>query len=785
MNAAEKVQLEKVSLLLRQGAQVNAEDGWKRTPLLLAIRWRSSPSKEETRLKCVKVLLQAGANIRHCDEGGNNALHYATFRRYPSIAQHLLTVDPSLCLVKNFAEETALHVAADQAQPAIISILLQYGARVDGEDNEERTPLLSAIGRWSPHSQEEPRLECVKLLLQAGANIRLCDKNGNNALHRATKCGYLSIAQHLLTVDPSLCLVKNSFEETALHVAADQAQPAIISILLQYGARVDGEDNEERTPLLLAIGWESSPSQEEERMECVKILLEWRARIDCYDKDKNNAMHYASHSGYKSIVRHLLFSDSSLATKKNKEGKTSADMGNEDFKVLIRKVVPLRNKEKALLDVVIDVDMRYLVPDFISSLAPIDVKNSEGKMPYELVEDDHLKTLLCPYYRENHRYSLVTFIGKGSFGSVYKVTHNVSENALARKLIPIDNTSERDRTLVAREIRAMRRVDHPNVVKLVEFWREVNDVVIIMELCEQNLDQWLCNYRRPEDRDREMSSIQKLFVDISGGVAYIQSKGFIHRDLKPSNILLNGSGNSLVAKIADLGLGRLEEGNSHDIQREMFFGLMTDASFGAMSLIPNVSRLLRESHIMIKYMMEWNYEERPTSAEFQVLQENSGPRGAQVEPRHLNETSDEEKDWNQDLNKPRDNDLSGICGMLEDHPSYCIFGLGRLDYGPVTVLGGTPNVPLDPLSHKSSLIHTSEHVPVPLWTHRGTSVASTGFRIGRSSSEDSWTSLKETIASSLELEAETVVSGSCSSTKTKAFDPRRTHSRSPASPKTM
>ncbi|CAG0905827.1 unnamed protein product, partial [Cyprideis torosa] len=79
---------------------------------------------------------------------------------------------------------------------------------------------------------------------------------------------------------------------------------------------------------------------------------------------------------------------------------------------------------------------------------------------------------------------------------------------------------------------------------------------------------------------------------------------------------------------------------------EMFFGLMKDASFEAMSLIPNVSRLLRESH-MIEYMVE----ERPTFAKVQVLQENSGPRGAQVEPHHLNEASDEKKDWKQDLNK--------------------------------------------------------------------------------------------------------------------------------------
>ncbi|CAG0907744.1 unnamed protein product, partial [Cyprideis torosa] len=419
-----------ISILLQHGVQVDKADGWKRTPLLRAIGWGSPPSEEEDRLQCVKILLHDGANVRHCDGDGNNALHYATESRYPSIVKHLLTVDPSLCLVKNSLREAALTLqqAAEWGLPNSISLLLQHGALVYAQDRWKRTPLLQAIGWRSSPSEEEDRLRCVEVLLQAKANVRHCDQDGKNALHYATENRYLSIAQHLETVDPSLGLMN----------AAEKVDFEKVSLLLQKGAQVNAEDGWKRTPLLWAIGWKSSPSEEEDRLRCVEVLLQAGADIRHCDEDGDNALHYAVKSRFLSIVQHLIIVDRSLLDVKNKKGKTPSDLAEGNIKAHIEKVEGLLDRDDALWYAVSDGDFSALVPALIEHLKPIDGPNPEGKLPYEITGDEKLKSLLCPHNNENHRYKRVGYIAAGSFGQVDKVQHKVSEKLFARKLIKND-----------------------------------------------------------------------------------------------------------------------------------------------------------------------------------------------------------------------------------------------------------------------------------------------------------------------------------------------------------
>ncbi|CAG0902984.1 unnamed protein product [Cyprideis torosa] len=498
---------------------------------------------------------------------------------------------------------------------------------------------------------------------------------------------------------------------TALHWAAIHAHPRLVSLLLEHGARVEAEDWRKRTPLLVAIGWESSPSEEEDRLECVKVLLQAGANIWHCNEHGDNAIHYATSRRYLSIAQHLLTVDPSLCL-----------------------------------------------------LKPIDAANAEGQIPYDLTEEERLKPLLCPHDHPNHRYENVGYIDKGCFGDVDKVQHKVSGDVFARKLIKADRVPI---FVAQREVKAMKTMNHPNVVKLHEFWMETRCLVIVMELCQGSLDRWLLDHRERDERD-----IQKLLLDTSAGLAHIHENKMIHRDLKPNNILVNGSGESLMAKITDLGLAVETENRSassshsaavgsktyrapenygktgrarytnrvdvyslgliwgeilipilNDIQREMFFGLMKDASFGARPLIPYVKRFPREFG-MIQKMLQWNPKERSTSAEVHRF------------AREL---------WTQG---------TGITVFWAPVNGTTLMSVVSLVYeDQTTVLSqSVEEPPLCPWIRCSyelsdtmpqSMFLCSQHI-LP-YGH----TASTRFRIGRSSSENSLTSLKKTDASSM------------------------------------
>ncbi|CAG0898553.1 unnamed protein product [Cyprideis torosa] len=463
---------------------------------------------------------------------------------------------------------------------------------------------------------------------------------------------------------------------TALHWAASRAHPRLVSVLLQHGARVDAENKWKRTPLLEAIGWKSSPSEEEARLECVKVLLQEGANVRHCDEDGDNALHYACQSSHLSIVKQLLIADLSLLDVKNKKGKTPSNYAEDDVKAHIQKVEALLRSTNPALDAATDEDLHALIPVLIEQLNPINALNAEGKLPCDITRDANLKTLLCPYNHESHRYKRVGFIADGSFGQVDKVQHKVSGKLFARKLIKNDgNVMSGSGDVRAREVRAMKGIHHHNVVMLEEFWMERSCLVIIMELCEVSLDRWLLEHELREERD-----VRKLLLDTSAGLAHIHENNLIHRDLKPNNILVNGSGDSLTAKIGDLGLAVETRNRSfssshtaftgnklyrapencdnkdessyssvsnfferkgkytnkidvyslgliwseilipmmNHIEKDSFFELMKGQFFRARPLIPHVERFPREFD-MIQRMLESNYRKRPTSSEVHHL----------------------------------------------------------------------------------------------------------------------------------------------------------------------
>ncbi|MCL7024953.1 hypothetical protein MKW94_025216, partial [Papaver nudicaule] len=99
-----------------------------------------------------------------------------------------------------------------------------------------------------------------------------------------------------------------------------------------------------------------------------------------------------------------------------------------------------------------------------------------------------------------------------------------------------------------REVKSLRKLNHPNIVKLKEIVQENNELFFIFEYMEYNL------YQITRERQSPFSEaeIRNLMSQVLQGLAYMHKNGYFHRDLKPENLLVTND----IIKIADFGLAR-------------------------------------------------------------------------------------------------------------------------------------------------------------------------------------------------------------------------------------
>ena len=151
------------------------------------------------------------------------------------------------------------------------------------------------------------------------------------------------------------------------------------------------------------------------------------------------------------------------------------------------------------------------------------------------------------------QYEVLSLLGRGGMGAVYKARQIELDRLVAIKLLPLEVSVDRDfADRFRREGRAMAKLHHPNIISVHEFGTtSEGHLFFAMEFVEgANLHQMI--------HGPGLSPAQAL--EIIGGVcdalAYAHSEGVVHRDIKPANVMVSTKGK---VKVADFGLARLSD----------------------------------------------------------------------------------------------------------------------------------------------------------------------------------------------------------------------------------
>jgi len=153
------------------------------------------------------------------------------------------------------------------------------------------------------------------------------------------------------------------------------------------------------------------------------------------------------------------------------------------------------------------------------------------------------------------KYHLKDVLGTGAFSQVRLAESKESPGDLyAIKVIDKKALKGKEDSL-ENEIRVLRRLDHPNVVKLLEAYESKSSVYLVMELVTggELFD------RIVEKGSYTEKDAADLIKQVLSAVAYMHSSGVVHRDLKPENLLYHSPDEDSKIMISDFGLSKMEE----------------------------------------------------------------------------------------------------------------------------------------------------------------------------------------------------------------------------------
>ncbi len=145
-------------------------------------------------------------------------------------------------------------------------------------------------------------------------------------------------------------------------------------------------------------------------------------------------------------------------------------------------------------------------------------------------------------------YEIVASIGSGGMGEVYRAHDARLHRDVAIKVLPEHSCNDREAVArFQREAQAASALNHPHILTIYEIGSAPRDYIAMEYISGETLRDHIA-------RDRDITAVLDLLIQIADALARAHEANIVHRDLKPDNIMVTSDG---YAKILDFGLAKL------------------------------------------------------------------------------------------------------------------------------------------------------------------------------------------------------------------------------------